>query len=91
MFKDLTDTAKSGSKASAFQIRTNILELSKDYLDSVHKLNLDLAGKLIAEGIKSNTEALDMLMKQAPTMYTVDSWLETAEKLNKFVSGNAYK
>lgn len=62
---------------SAYEIRTDVLEMAKDYMDKQYNLNLEITQKLIEEGKKT----LDDL----PKLYSAEELMEKAKEFYGFV------
>lgn len=69
-----------------FEIRTDILQMAKDYMDSQYQLNVEYSKKMIEESLKQGKEVTESVQKFAPDLYTIDDWLKNAQKLYGFVS-----
>ena len=64
-----------------FQIRSEVLELAKEYMDTQHQLNLEYAQKLKDLG---KVQREDYLTAFKP--YTFDELMEKAKEMYSFVS-----
>ena len=64
-----------------FEIRSEMLQLAKEYMDQQIKINMDFAEKAYKEGTKTLQEL------QAETkMYSMDDLMEKAKEMYNFVS-----
>jgi len=64
-----------------FEIRAEMLQLAKDYMDQQYQMNIQFTEKLIEEGKKTADE-----LKDAYKMYTMDELMEKAKEMYSFVS-----
>ncbi len=64
-----------------FEIRTEVLEMAKDYMDKQVSLNVDFAEKMFKAGQLTANE-----VKEAMSMYTMDEMLKKAQEMYSFVS-----
>ena len=65
-----------------FEIRAEMLQLAKEYMDQQLQLNIDFAEKAMKEGTKTFEEYQEAVNK----MYSVDELLEKANEMYSFVS-----
>ena len=73
------------SNKNPFEIRAEMLELAKSYMDQQYHMNIQFYENLIAEGKKVRTEIEDEL-KDAYKMYSMEELMEKAKELYGFVS-----
>jgi len=74
--------------SNPYQIRTDLLAMSKEMLDKAYDTQLEIA-RTMMEQTKENTEqALDAWKKYIPKMYTPDEVKKQAETLYEFVTQN---
>jgi len=64
-----------------FEIRAEMLQLAKDYMDQQHKINVEFTEKMLDEGKKTFEEVQDMYK-----MYSTEELMEKAKELYSFVS-----
>lgn len=64
-----------------FQIRAEVLELAKEYMDTQHKLNIEYVQKMRALG---KVQREDYLTAYKP--YTFDELMEKAQEMYDFIS-----
>lgn len=62
---------------NAYQIRAEMLEMAKDYLDKQYQINLEATQKMIEAGQKS--------LEDLPKLYSIDELQEMAKKMYSFV------
>ena len=67
---------------NAFEIRSDILALAKDYMDKQSQINTEFAKALINAG----TTNMQELAKVMQTTYSMDELMKTAEKMYGFVT-----
>jgi hypothetical protein len=67
---------------NAFEIRSDILALAKDYMDKQAQLNAEFTKALIAAG----TTNMQEIAKAVQTTYSMDDLLSTADKMYSFVN-----
>lgn len=67
---------------NAFEIRSDILALAKDYMDKQAQINTEFTKALISAG----TTNMQELAKAVQTTYSMDDLLKTAEKMYGFVA-----
>lgn len=67
---------------NAFEIRSDILALAKDYMDKQAAINIEFAKAMIAAGTASTQE----IAKQVQHVYSMDDLLKTADKMYSFVT-----
>jgi len=66
---------------SGFEIRAEMLQLAKEYMDQQCKINFELAEKLTEQGQKSLEEFNDTYK-----MYSMEDLIEKAKEMYSFVS-----
>ena len=72
-----------------YEIRLNILQLAKDYLDSVSAANTDLVKQVFEQTVDMNQEivsAAKELSSSIPKQYSQEELMRTAENFYRFVS-----
>jgi hypothetical protein len=67
---------------NAFEIRSDILALAKDYMDKQAQINAEFTKALITAG----TANMQEIAKAVQTTYSMDELLKTADKMYTFVS-----
>lgn len=72
------------SSKNAFELRAEMLQLAKDYMDQQLRINLEFADKLYKH--TTNSEDIQKLYK----VYTVEELIEKAKELYSFVSTKSY-
>ena len=73
------------SNKNPFEIRAEMLQLAKDYMDQQYHMNIQFYENMIAEGKKVREEVEDQL-KEAYKMYSTEELMEKAKEMYSFVS-----
>jgi hypothetical protein len=73
------------SSKNPFEIRAEMLQLAKDYMDQQYHMNIQFVENMVAEGEKSRKDIEDQL-KEAYKMYSMDDLMEKAKEMYGFVS-----
>ena len=68
-----------------FEIRAEMLQLAKEYMDQQYHMNIQFYENMIAEGNKAR-EDIETQVKDAYRMYSVDELMEKAKEMYAFVS-----
>lgn len=68
-----------------FEIRTEMLQMAKDYLDQQWHINVDFARRLFDESVEQGRCAAEDWEKFIPKQYTVDELTKKAQELYAFV------
>ena len=69
------------SNKNPYEIRTEMLQLAKDYMDTQYRMNVEFAQKALEAGRKSVEDVQDMYK-----MYSMDDLMEKAKEMYSFVS-----
>lgn len=69
------------SNKNPFEIRADILEMAKDYMDRQYKLNVEFTTKMFEAGQKTAED-----VREALTPYSVEELTEKAQEMYSFVS-----
>jgi len=69
-----------------FEIRTQLLEMAKEYLEKQYAVNTEFAKRAYDELVAQNQSTVDAWKNVAPKMYTLEDVLKEAAKLYGFVS-----
>ena len=73
------------SNKNPFEIRAEMLNLAKDYMDQQYHMNIQLLENMVAEGNKAREEIEEQL-KDAYKMYSVEDLMAKAKEMYSFVS-----
>ena len=77
--------------SNPYQIRTDLLSMSKEMLDKAYDTQMQLANAVVDQ-YKDNAElALDAWKRYIPKMYTPEELKTQAEKLYEFVQDKGEK
>lgn len=77
-------TQKSGK--TPFELRTDILQMAKDYMDQQYHMNVDFARKAFDEAVAAQKVQADAWKSYVPQMYTIEDLMKKAQELYGFVS-----
>ena len=69
------------TKKNPFEIRAEMLQMAKDYMDQQYKMNIQLATDMYDQGQKNMVELQD-----AYKMYSVEDMMAKAKEMYSFVS-----
>jgi hypothetical protein len=69
------------TQKNPFEIRAEMLQMAKDYMDQQYKMNIQLATDMYDQGQKNMVELQD-----AYKMYSVEDMMEKAKEMYSFVS-----
>ena len=64
-----------------FEIRAEMLQLAKDYMDQQYQMNIQFAEKMVEQGQKTADE-----LKDVYKMYSMAELMEKAKEMYSFVS-----
>ena len=73
------------SNKNPFEIRAEMLQLAKDYMDQQYHMNIQFYENMVAEGNKLR-EDIEEQLKEAYKMYTTEELMEKAKEMYSFVS-----
>jgi len=69
------------TQKNPFEIRAEMLQMAKDYMDQQYKMNIQLATDMYDQGQKNMVELQD-----AYKMYSVEDMMAKAKEMYSFVS-----
>jgi len=69
------------SSKNPFEIRAEMLQLAKEYMDQQYHMNIQFAENMVNEGKKTLED-----VKESYAMYTMDDLMEKAKEMYSFVS-----
>ena len=69
-----------------FEIRAQLLEISKSYLDKQFEINTEFARKAFDEMVKNGITVQEKYQEFMPKMYNLEDVVEQAKKLYGFVN-----
>ena len=70
------------SNKNPFEIRAEMLQLAKDYMDQQYRMNVNFMEKALEEGRKTFEEYQEAVTK----MYSMDELMAKAKEMYSFVS-----
>ena len=73
------------SNKNPFEIRAEMLNLAKEYMDQQYHMNIQFLENMVAEGNKAREEIEEQL-KEAYKMYSMDELMAKAKEMYSFVS-----
>jgi hypothetical protein len=73
------------SNKNPFEIRAEMLQLAKEYMDQQHQMNIQFYENMVAEGRKVREDIEDQL-QEAYKMYSMDDLMAKAKEMYTFVS-----
>lgn len=73
------------SNKNPFEIRAEMLNLAKEYMDQQYHMNIQFLENMIAEGKKAREEVEEQL-KEAYKMYSMEDLMAKAKEMYSFVS-----
>mgnify|MGYP000047122890 FL=1 len=69
------------SNKNPFEIRSEMLQLAKEYMDQTYRMNVEFAERMVEEGKMQ----LEEFQKQTE-MYSIEEMMEKAKEMYSFVS-----
>ena len=69
------------SNKNPFEIRAEMLNIAKEYMDDQYKMNIKFMEKMVEEGKKSVED-----LQSVYTMYTMEDLMDKAKEMYNFVS-----
>ena len=73
------------SNKNPFEIRAEMLQLAKEYMDQQYHMNIQFYENMIAEGEKARKDVEENL-KDAYKMYSMEELMDKAKEMYSFVS-----
>lgn len=73
------------SNKNPFEIRAEMLNLAKEYMDQQYHMNIQFLENMVAEGKKAR-EDIEEQLKEAYEMYSMDELMAKAKEMYNFVS-----
>ena len=73
------------SNKNPFEIRAEMLNLAKEYMDQQYHMNIQFLENMVAEGLKAREEVEEQL-KDAYKMYSMEELMAKAKEMYSFVS-----
>ncbi len=79
-------TKASNSGKNAFELRTDILAMAKDYMDQQYQINREFAQRVFDEAVTAGKVNNEQWKQYVPEMYSMDELMKKAQELYGFVS-----
>lgn len=79
-------TKSTNTNKSPFELRTDILQMAKDYMDQQYQINLMFAERAFSEASEAQKVSADAWKSYVPEMYTIEDLMKKAQELYGFVS-----
>lgn len=76
---------------SPFEIRSDLLKLAQEHVESQYKANVDFATQTFQMLVAQGTEVQENLSKHLPAVFTFDEVMEKAKQMYAFVDGKVAK
>lgn len=73
------------SNKNPFEIRAEMLNLAKEYMDQQYHMNIQFLENMVAEGKKAR-EDIEEQLKEAYKMYSIEDLMAKAREMYSFVS-----
>ena len=74
------------SNKTPFELRAEILEMAKDYLDRQHEINVQFAQQCFINALETRLVAsADDWSKYVPAMYTIEDLTKKAQEMYSFI------
>jgi hypothetical protein len=75
------------SNRNPFEVRMDLLAMSKQYFDAIYDANLHAAQAVFGKALEDHQAKLGDWPKFEPKMYTFEEVIEKAKELYSFVNG----
>lgn len=82
----MATSSKPATGKSGFEIRLEVLQMAKDYMDKQAKINADFAAEAFDIAVRSNKATMEQWEQFAPKGYTVQEVMDKAAELYKFIA-----
>lgn len=79
-------TKASNTGKNAFELRTDILAMAKDYMDQQYQINREFAQRVFDEAVTAGKVNNEQWKQYVPEMYSMDELMKKAQELYGFVS-----
>lgn len=79
-------TKASNTGKNAFELRTDILAMAKDYMDQQYQINREFAQRVFDEAVAAGKVNNEQWKQYVPEMYSMDELMKKAQELYGFVS-----
>ncbi len=78
------------SNKNPFEIRTELLNIARDYYDQVQTINTDAAKRAFELAVSAGSATASDWKSFLPQMYTIDDVMKRATEMYDFVSTGAF-
>lgn len=75
------------AQKSPYEIRFDILEMAKSYMDAIQEANSHVAKQAVELAVKQNVSSLEAWQNLMPKTYTLEDLTAKANELYAFVAG----
>ncbi len=82
----MATSSKATSGKSGFEIRLEVLQMAKDFMDKQAKLNADFAAQAFDVAVRANQATVDQWKEYTPATYTIEDMMAKANELYKFIA-----
>jgi hypothetical protein len=72
--------------ANPFELRFNVLQMTKDYFDRINEVNVDMARTAFQQALEAGKATAEDWQKFCPQGYSLDQMMEQATKLYSFIN-----
>lgn len=69
-----------------YELRTEILQMAKDYMDQQYHMNMEFARRAFEEALEAGKVSVDTWKMYTPQVYTIEELMKKAQELYGFVS-----
>jgi hypothetical protein len=76
------------SNKNPFEIRLDLIQMAKDYLDAQAKVNTDFATKVFSEMVANGRATTEQWQNFVPAQYTIKDITDKANELYGFIVKN---
>lgn len=81
-----TTTKPSAPGKSGFEIRLEVLQMARDFMEKQASLNAKFAGEAFDIAVRANKVTIDEWKTFAPAVLTVEDLMAKATELYKFIA-----
>lgn len=74
------------SNQNPYEIRLNVLQMAKDYLDRQTEIHLEFAKEAFLKSVEAGKDFQDAWLKFAPKTYTIEELNAKATELYSFIT-----
>jgi len=81
-----TSSKSTSSGKSGFEIRLEVLQMARDYMENQAKLNAKFAGEAFDIAVRAGKATTEQWEQFAPKGYSVQDVMDKATELYKFIA-----